>query len=120
VVTWVALYASGMVIRLGWALFRIAYVRGMVVPTKEEAYASGAGQVRALKENCPKFYALIYSLETFVPILDLKLADHWMPVSDSSSRLLAGFFRYYLWIHIIAGWILTTLWVGGFTGLIKG
>jgi hypothetical protein len=27
--------------------------------------------------------------------------------------------RIYLWFHIIAGWVLTTLWVGGLAGLIK-
>jgi hypothetical protein len=27
--------------------------------------------------------------------------------------------RCYFWFHIIAGWILTTLWVGGLTGLLK-
>jgi hypothetical protein len=27
--------------------------------------------------------------------------------------------RLYLWFHITAGWVLTTLWVGGLTGLIK-
>ncbi len=27
--------------------------------------------------------------------------------------------RWYLWCHIIAGWVLTTLWVGGLMGLLK-
>jgi hypothetical protein len=32
---------------------------------------------------------------------------------------VGGLLRLYLWFHIVLGWILTTLWVGGFTGLIK-
>jgi hypothetical protein len=30
-----------------------------------------------------------------------------------------GLLRFYYWIHLIAGWILTTLLVGALTGLIK-
>jgi hypothetical protein len=27
--------------------------------------------------------------------------------------------RIYLWIHIMFGWSLTTLWVAGFSGLVR-
>ena len=58
------------------------------------------------------FNPFIYSLETFVPLLELDLAKRWEP----SSRAL----RNYLYFHRIAGWVLTTLWIGGFTGIVKG
>jgi hypothetical protein len=59
----------------------------------------------------PKFTGFIYSLETFIPFLKLGVADYWHPTG--------GALRVYFWIHIIAGWILTTLLVGALTGLIK-
>jgi hypothetical protein len=60
----------------------------------------------------------------------LKVEEYWIPNANRGPLLLrfdsfpllavGGLFRLYLWLHIIAGWILTTLWVGGLTGLIKG
>jgi hypothetical protein len=79
-------------------------------------------------ENYPKFNAFIYSLETFVPFVKLGVGDYWQP-NANKGRLLpwrekgflttGGLLRIYFWIHIIAGWILTTLLVGALTGLIK-
>lgn len=88
----------------------------------------------------PKFDAFLYSLDTFLPIIDLRLKGYWLPnankdvtnakVADSerggsvsgvwSSKFHAGdMVRAYLTIHMIFGWILTTLWVAGFTGLVR-
>lgn len=56
------------------------------------------------------------------------VGDYWLPNAHSGAALRLGRFalfktgsllRYYFWFHIIAGWVLTTLWAGGFTGLIK-
>jgi hypothetical protein len=33
--------------------------------------------------------------------------------------LPGNWIRLYLWIHTLAGWVFTTLWVGAFTGLLK-
>jgi hypothetical protein len=30
-----------------------------------------------------------------------------------------GLLRVYLWVHTILGWALTTLWLAGFTGLVR-
>jgi hypothetical protein len=27
--------------------------------------------------------------------------------------------RWYFWLHIVLGWVFTSLWVAGFTGLIR-
>jgi hypothetical protein len=81
-----------------------------------------------LNETYPKFNACIYSLETFVPLVKLGVGDYWIPNAHGGATLRVGkngllkfgsLLRCYFWFHIIAGWVLTTLWVGGFTGLIK-
>ena len=62
------------------------------------------------------FNAFIYSLEKFVPLLNLGIGDLWVPnPSVPGGRLLS----YWLYFHIITGWILTTLWVAALTGLLK-
>jgi hypothetical protein len=81
-----------------------------------------------LAENYPEFNAVIYSLEMFTPLVKLAMGDYWLPNAKrgtqhqfmkiklpKSGSLLRG----YLWCHILAGWILSTLWVAGLTGLVK-
>jgi hypothetical protein len=61
------------------------------------------------------------------------IGERWTPNAYSGAPLNVGvigslgfpktwgsLLRCYLWCHIIAGWVLTTLWVGGLTGLALG
>jgi hypothetical protein len=120
-----ALYVSIAVVLIGWAIFRFGYLTRVLVPTDDDAYFECGEQ---LKTTYPKFNAFIYSLETFVPIVNLRLSQYWIPNANSAGQFrivhlsipVAGsLVRSYLWIHIALGWILTTLWVGAFTGFIK-
>lgn len=67
-------------------------------------------------EDYPTFNKYVYSLDAFVPFIDLKEKGYWIP---DASKNYGGWVLLYLWIHIIAGWILTTLWVAGFSGLVR-
>jgi hypothetical protein len=120
-----ALYLSIAVVLGGWAIFRYGYLARVLVPTDSDAYYEHSEQ---LKTTYPKFNAFIYSLETFVPIVNLKLSQYWIPNANFAGQFRIGHLsipvvgslvRSYLWIHIALGWILTTLWVGAFTGFIK-
>lgn len=122
---WPALHLSLLLVLLGAVLFELGFRSQIVIPTDVDAYYPGTVEI---KDTYPKFNALIYSLETFVPLVKLGVGEHWMPNASGGaelhmykfSRLTQGsLLRAYFWIHIIAGWILTTLWVGGLTGLIK-
>jgi len=98
-------------------------------------------------EDYPKLNPLLYSLDAFLPIVDLRQKGYWLPNAKKghvlfrlskvdenikhSSKGVAkrnnargevtwgGIVRAYLVIHIMCGWILTTLWVAGFTGLVR-
>ena len=70
----------------------------------------------------------MYSLDVFVPLIDLHQAKHWMLNANPGPKLLSikGFtlhtgvlLRIYLWIHITLGWVITMLLVSGLTGLIR-
>jgi hypothetical protein len=101
---------------VGFFLFRFGYKAKLMTHTSEK---TTGGDWR--------FNALFYSLETFVPLINLHFAEYWLPDANLGRkfslpklRLTTGsLLRVYRWIHIIAGWILTTLWVGALTGLIK-
>jgi hypothetical protein len=125
---------------IGWLAFRVGYDHKILTPTETAHYAiatqskeiDAANKQRPVSAEYPKFNAFVYSVETFVPFLKLGMEDRWSPNPHLGSPLPVGMLgyigfprnwgsllRYYLWLHIIAGWILTSLWVGAVTGLVK-
>ena len=137
---WRAFWISLIVIGIGWLVFQRGYDSKLVTPTGDKAYVVEKDGTRRLSKNgtpqvsedYPKFNAFVYSVETFVPLLKLGIGERWIPNARLGAPLNVGMLgkigfprktgsllRYYLWCHIIAGWVLTTLWVGGLTGLVK-
>ena len=82
-----------------------------------------------MKSNYPKFQPFIYSLDTFLPVVDLGQKGYWTPNANSgfeakfplidSKFTWGSALRAYLWVHILLGWFFTTLWVAGLTGLVR-
>ncbi len=116
----------GGFILLGFGLFGIGFIKDVIVPTEKDAYVPG--KRRQLRKGYPKFSffgALFYSIEMFVPVLDLHMKKYWRPDANKSGKILrfipvrGDFIRGYMWVHIILGWILTTLLIVGLTGLVK-
>ena len=137
---WKAFYISLVVIGIGWLLFRLGFEWNLMTPTDDKAYAVASNtalqvakqRTSQVRDTYPKFNAFVYSMETFVPLLKLGIGEHWTPNAHRGLKLPVGWLsligfpgttgsllRYYLWFHIIIGWVLTTLWVGGLTGLVK-
>jgi hypothetical protein len=71
------------------------------------------------------FSPLAYSVDAFLPILNLHQEDYWLPNATKNSDAYWCYFqcgrvlRWYLWFHIGIGWIFTTLFVAGLSGLIR-
>jgi hypothetical protein len=113
---------------IGFFVFWGGHMAGIIVPMEKDAVQGGE-----LREGYPKFRffgfsflgALVYSIDMFVPVLDLRMAKYWIPDANKSGKFLrlipvrGVWVRFYMWGHIIAGWILTTLFIVGLTGLIK-
>jgi sRNA-binding regulator protein Hfq len=123
---WRALWFIGFFILLGYGIFGSGYKTGVIVPVEKDAYVSG--QCGLLREGYPKFNSFVYSVDEFVPVLDLHMKKYWRPDANKSwmlsfkkwsFRVSGDFMRWYMWGHICAGWILTTLLVVGLTGLVK-
>jgi sRNA-binding regulator protein Hfq len=119
---WRAFGWSLGIICLGWICFCAGYNADLMMRTKEGP-----------SENFPEFSAALYSFETFVPLTKLQIAEYWLPNANLgtpvkifgartpkwASPTEGSLLRFYLWFHSTAGLVLTTLWVGGLTGLIK-
>ena len=59
------------------------------------------------------YYPFWYSLDLFLPFIDLQSAKVWIPRSDCWFRL------WYMRIHTLAGWMLVPIGLAALTGLIK-
>jgi len=88
-------YIAGLIV-FGWFLFWIGHRKNYIL---------------SISNDPPKFNSLVYSIDTFVPLVDLYQAKYWLPKS--------WFFRLCHWWLIAFGWILTTLFVVGLTGLVR-
>jgi hypothetical protein len=81
----------------------------------------------SISDDYPMFNAPMYSLDAFLPIIDLHQESKWLPNANKGKEIPLFFLKarsgqlllWYFWVHILAGWILTTLWVAGFTGLVR-
>lgn len=133
---WRVFFTSVSFILFSAGIFYFAYRHQLFTPTKDNAwqtysvggYRTDRKGARMLVDHYPRFHSLIYALESFIPLLRLDQGAHWMPNPTRGHILTLPFkqsittgalLRGYLWFHIICGWVLTTLWVGGLTGLTR-
>jgi hypothetical protein len=104
--TWQALWFIGSFVIFGACLFFFGCRFGAITQTDKEE-----------TEHFLPFNSLIYSLEAFLPLVDLQQARHWAPKSEGST--LGWCLRWYLWLHILAGWFFTLMLIAGITGLVQ-
>ncbi len=108
-----ALLYSMLVMLLGWGVFWLNS------PLMKEA-----------DDDKSKFFAfdpLVYSIDVFTPVVDLHQESVWLPDASQGWEISLLLFkarqgdllRTYFWFQIVAGWVLTSLWVAGFTGLVR-
>lgn len=123
---WRAFWLSLGVVLLGTALFALGDAAGLMTPAKGEAFdPREPGKLAAFY---PKLQAFMYSLDTFTPLISLDQADYWFPNADRGTTIALGplgvttgsLLRSYMWFHIVAGWILSTLLFVGLTGSVPG
>jgi hypothetical protein len=117
-------------VMLGAVLFRWGYGVGLITPTEESAYRTFV-ESGSPPRHYPPFSSLVYSLENFLPVVDLHQGTYWRPnpyhhphnrkrkIKWAHSTLSASFLRCYLWVHILAGWTITPLLFAGLAGLLR-
>lgn len=91
-----------------------------------------------------QFNPLIYSLENSFPVVNLGVKERWSPKPEGATSVpllrnsilrkvhdtrtlehcaswlgKPAILRWWLWFHVMAGWVLSTLFVAGMTGIVK-
>jgi len=116
-------------VMLGAILFRWGYTARLMTPTEESAYETFVKTGRP-PLHYPPFNSFIYSLENFLPVVELHQGNYWRPnprhspagrprVPFGGETLPARMLRLYLWVHILAGWTITPLLFAGLAGLLR-
>ncbi len=126
-----ALWWIAAFVLLGTLLFGAGYRLRIVTPTEADAYRDFVETGNA-PAYYPPFNALVYSLENFLPVVELHQGEYWRPnpshraqrnpnsnTGNFTKAIPARILRWYLWIHILAGWTLTPLMFAGLSGLIR-
>lgn len=115
---------------LGNLLFKWGYTAGLITPTEEGAYHAFVGSGMPPR-HYPPFSSFVYSLENFLPVVDLHQGTYWRPnphhrpnkqrriIAWRDNSLSPHLLRCYLWIHILAGWTITPLLFAGLAGLLR-
>jgi hypothetical protein len=117
---------------LGTLLFGWGYRMRIITPTEEPAYREFVANGDA-PPHYPVFNPFVYSLENFLPVVELHQDKYWRPnprhsVSGRTTRsgemldptsVPSRLLRYYLWLHILAGWTITPLLFAGLSGLVR-
>jgi len=114
---------SALVVLLGWSLVGIGNRAGVMRRTYPENAPGSA------VDRYEDLYPLLYSLDVFLPFVNLHQEHYWWPDGRATGEftVLGGrvpirgsMIRCYLWLQIIAGWLLSAIFVAGVTGLIRG
>jgi hypothetical protein len=142
---WVAAF-----VLVGFFLFSWGQDAGVLTPIQDNGIVAvqskgGTGIQDDEVSVYQPFNGFIYSLETFLPLVDLQFAKHWLPCASCKPKCQVDLLthlrhwpfrwmspwqhdfgehfgkhlRWYFWLHILAGWFFTTMFVAGVTGLVR-
>jgi hypothetical protein len=97
---------------LGWLALMLAVGSGVFW------YAGAAGAMAPARDAAGTFHfhPVVYSLDALLPVLDLQQERYWFPNLWHAS---GWWIRGYLWAHISMGWVLVSLLLAAWTGVIK-
>jgi hypothetical protein len=117
-----ALAWSLAVVLAGWAAVWMGKRAGVMRPTYPENSPPSAA------DPYEELHPLLYSLDVFLPFVNLHQEHYWWPDAAASGkcvvlgrviRLRGRTLRHYLWLQIVAGWLLSAIFVAGVTGLLR-
>jgi hypothetical protein len=92
-------------------LFRRAEIEGGMVPDPPPAKA----QAQPCGKDHPCFNSMVYGADVVLPVVDLGQDRTWRPVETGSGGPVWVWAR---WAFIAAGWILASIFVAAFAGLV--
>jgi len=109
-------------ILFGWLIFWVGFHSNIIIPV----IGSSNDQERLIISS--EFHPFVYSLDAFIPFIELPQAEIWLPDVGKGNRLFiicgtayytGGLILFYLYFHTVMGWLFITLFIVGLSGIIK-
>lgn len=117
-------------ILFGSLVFEISYHSGLMVPKNVFILVGEWAKVEA---NVPseiysefylrvpeyqRFNSLIYSIDLFVPFIDLSQDEFWV-LTNSYGSFLSGWKSYFAWFYGMLGWLITAILAASLAGVVR-
>lgn len=123
----------------GVGVFHWANTQRLMVPASDQVLTSNDYVEKGkLPPDYQPMNSFVYSADAMLPIIEFHQERFWLPkrdpdpvrwaaIANTDRAMIFGwpfpdagrFLRWYLWFHIAAGWILSTLFVVGLSGIVK-
>lgn len=114
---WNALIILLCMMAFGSHIFLWADDLKLMAHSKKGLYMSqNADGLEVVSPSYPRFEPITYTLDITVPFLNLHQENYWLP---DASKPSGQWFRFYLWLHIISGWVFSTLAALSLTGIVR-
>jgi hypothetical protein len=122
------------IVLVGTVVFAIGARRNLMAETKlAERVISQENESGLVTTTYPRFNPFVYSLDVFLPFVELHQICYWIPGERSSSPRSrnclmhigpyslkwSGVLRTYFWFQTLAGWTLCTLLAAAVTGIVE-
>jgi|GEM_PF-5796989 len=102
----------------GFVIFYLANKSGFIVPANVNVLLSHEyqkyGVLIGVPKGYPSFNPFVYSLNDIIPIINLYQTEYWIP---NTNTFWGSIVMVWLWIEIISGWVLTSIFVVAISGL---
>ncbi len=109
----------GITIAHGYKPWRVMWFMIVMIVVGSVVFWYGherLGVINKVDQKAPPFNPFIYSVEVFVPLVDLHQERYWLA---NRAGTPGAWIRVYFWLHIILGWVSTTLLAAALTGLVR-
>jgi len=114
---WLAGLIAAIIVIVGGEVYKYAYESGSIAPASVDVLVNEPYTQKGIPpRDYPRFQPMVYSLDIFLPIIDLKMESYYLPVRDTP---LGSFARGYMLLQIISGWLLTTLFATAVGALLR-
>ena len=114
---WLAGLIAAIIVIVGGEVYKYAYESGSIAPASVDVLVNEPYTQKGIPpRDYPRFQPMVYSLDIFLPIIDLKMESYYLPVRDTP---LGSFARGYMLLQIISGWLLTTLFATAVGSLLR-
>jgi len=114
---WLAGLIAAIIVIVGGEVYKYAYESGSIAPASVDVLVNEPYTQKGIPpQDYPRFQPMVYSLDIFLPIIDLKMESYYLPVRDTP---WGSFARGYMLLQIISGWLLTTLFATAVGSLLR-